>query len=371
MKRMWIAIVLAAIFVTAAGHSLKGRGFGRRETAGRLYGHRGREGRHDGRIRHHLAHRLLQRMPHPGHPRPDLPQGRHGPGPLGHGLFRRRGRPPGPAPRRIRQGHRPHPPGREDLHLFPHRLLPDERASAGHRREHVLAEAGARRRLRRGRHPPDHDHRTGPGLRPREVPDGPRGRRAHRRRSSRSTASCRPAAGPRPSASPTRRSSGRSRSAVSARNGRRRAASPGPSGRPAASPTTTSSSSPTTSASARSTSRTPISWPRRTTCRKRSTAAGTTRRAAGRSSGRRPMPPRSGRATSAGCGSSTARSPRRSRPGRSARSPAALRTRARCYAQDLRGGRLLSLLVQAGKEALGPGRHRLPALGLRETRSTT
>ena len=35
--------------------------------------------------------------------------------------------------------------------------------------------------LRRGRHPPDHDHRAGPGLRPGAMRDGARGRPAHRR----------------------------------------------------------------------------------------------------------------------------------------------------------------------------------------------
>jgi hypothetical protein len=34
-------------------------------------------------------------------------------------------------------------PDRKDIHLFPYRLFPDERAPAGHRREHVLAKAGA------------------------------------------------------------------------------------------------------------------------------------------------------------------------------------------------------------------------------------
>ena len=109
------------------------------------------------------------------------PRGVDGPCPLGHGLLRRRGRPPRPAPRRVRQGHRRDPPGRAHVHLFPYRLFADERAAAGHRREHLLPTGRARRRLHRGPDAPDHDHRAGPGLRPGALRDGPRGREAHRR----------------------------------------------------------------------------------------------------------------------------------------------------------------------------------------------
>ena len=193
------------------------------------------------------------------------PQGRHGPGPLGHGLFRRRGRPPGPAPRRIRQGHRRDPPGRAHLHVLPHRLFADEREAAGDRREHLLPAGRARRRLRRGPDAPDHDHRAGPGLRPGAVRDGPRGRQAHRRpgREIRLPPLLRRVGG-----------SVRRRPARALDDGDlqrragldpRRAASRAPSGRPAASRTTTSSSSPTTSGSARSIRRAPTSWSRRTT----------------------------------------------------------------------------------------------------------
>jgi hypothetical protein len=186
-------------------------------------------------------------MPHPSHSRQDLSQRIDGTGPLGHGLLRRRGRPPCPAPRRFRQDHRPDPSSRADVHLFPHRLLPNEREAACHRREHLLAAGRARRRLHRRADPADHDHRAGPGVRPGAVRDGARGREAHRlaRRQVRFPPLLRRLRGPL-----------HRRPARTLDNGdlQRRA-----------SPTITSSSSPTTSGSAKSIPRAPTFWRRRTT----------------------------------------------------------------------------------------------------------
>ena len=102
----------------------------------------GRTG-HGRRLRHHLPHGLLQRMPGPRRPRPDLSQGVPRSRPLGHGLFRRRGRPKalplGDYGKVI--GHIPQV--EKTFAYFHTRILPDERTAAGHRREHLFPEAGA------------------------------------------------------------------------------------------------------------------------------------------------------------------------------------------------------------------------------------